>query len=38
MSILYLTKVTICLQPMGALLLEQCRVDREDRQSFSISE
>ncbi|TRY55916.1 hypothetical protein DNTS_001752 [Danionella cerebrum] len=27
---------SVCLQPIGALLLEQCRVEREDAQVFSI--
>ncbi len=26
------------LQPIGALLLEQCRVEREDQHAFSIGE
>lgn len=32
------TDQCVCLQPIGALLLEQCRVEREDDLTFSISE
>lgn len=28
----------VFLQPIGALLLEQCRVEKEDNQSFSVGE
>ena len=35
---MYVNYVMFIWQPIGALLLEQCRVEREDSQTFSIGE
>lgn len=29
-------RLHVSMQPLGALLLEECRVEREDSQAFSI--